>query len=125
MIDLDSKTATITVTECLCFDNVLLPVYDEIKEEVKHEVATIKRLKDSFKGVCSLTPSEIEDFKGMKDFVDHELTLTDKNEMLQYVMDEYEKASNYYESASLFDEKMIRECVLSWIQDTFGFEANY
>ena len=119
MIDLDSKTATITVTECLCFDNVLLPVYEEIKDEVEHEVVTMEHIKDSF------TPSESEEFEGMKDFVDHKLTLDDKNEMLQYVMDEYERASNYYESASLFDEKMIRECVLSWIQDTFGFEANY
>lgn len=119
MIDLDSKTATITVTECLCFDSVLLPVYNEIKEEVEHEVVTMEHLKDSF------TPSESEEFEGMQDFVEYELTLDDKNEMLQYVMDEYERASNYYESASLFDEKMIRECVLSWIQDTFGFEADY
>ena len=28
----------------------------------------------------SFTPSESEEFEGMKDFVDHELTLDDKNE---------------------------------------------
>jgi len=119
MVELDHETATITITECLSFDSSVLPYYEEIKEEVEHEVVTMEHLKDSF------TPSESEEFEGMKDFIDHELTQDDKNEMLQYIMDEYERTSNYYSSASLFDEKMIRECVLSWIQDTFGFEANY
>ena len=119
MIELDPKTATVTVTECLSFDCHVLSDYEEIRSEVEHEVVTMEHLKDSF------TPEESESFEGMQDFVDHKLTIDDKNEILQYIIDEYERTSNYFESASLFDEKLIHECILSWIQDTFGFEANY
>ena len=119
MIELDPKTNTITITECLSFDAHVLPDYEDIRSDIEQDVEKLERLK------VSLTPNEISELNGMKEFVEHELTQDDKNEMLQYIMDEYERASNYYSSASLFDEKIIHECVLSWIQDNFEFGADY
>ena len=115
MIEFNDKLEQIEIKECLSFEHHVLPIFNELKGEIEyqHESKVPEDLNDV----------EKYDYEKEEDFLTYKLSHEDKMEMLHYIEDEYERNSNYFDGASIFDEDSIRTCVWAWITDNFDVEA--
>lgn len=100
MIEFNDKLEQIEIKETLSFKHHVLPVFNDIRDDLKLE-------------------DEDDD---IKKFLNYELTHDDKMEILHYIEDEYDRTSNYYDNKSIFDEEMIAESLMAWITDNFDIE---
>lgn len=101
MIEFNEQKEELEIKEVLSFKHHVLPYFNEIKQDIE--------------GFDPLQENE-------KDFLKYTLSHDDKMNILHYIEDEYERNSNYYDNASIFDPEMIKKCIKDWISDYFEIE---
>lgn len=116
MIEFNEKLEQIEIKETLSFEYYVLPIYNDIIDDLEYEHC--HNITDPF----TLENKEKIEYDNVEKFLNHTLTHDDKMEILHYIEDEYERCSNYFENASIFDEHMIKDCLLTWIADNFEIE---
>lgn len=101
MIVYNEQKEELEIKEVLSFKHHVLPYFNEIKQDIE--------------GFDPLQENE-------KEFLKYTLSHDDKMNILHYIEDEYERKTNYYDEVSIFDEEMIKECIMNWITDNFDIE---
>lgn len=116
MIEFNDELEQIEIKECLSFKNHVLPIYNEIIEDLEYE-----RCQDSKN---EMNEDEFLDYQlTLDEFLNYQLTHEDKMEILQIIEEEYESNLNYFDNASIFDNNLIKKCVISWINENFDIKV--
>lgn len=118
MIEFNDELEQIEIKEYFSFENHVLPILNDIIDDLELEYENCHNLIKSDK----LENKKKEESEKIEKFLNYKLTHNDKMEILHYIEDEYERSSNYFDNASIFDEHMIKECILTWITDNFEIE---
>ena len=102
MLRLNREDFSVEVIEALSFDYHVLPIINEIKDEVR----------DTF-----IDPENDASVNAHK-FVDHEISDEDKLDILQKIIEGYETDAYIF---SIFKEDFIRDQICYWIEGRFDF----
>lgn len=107
MITINEETLAIEIHDTLSFEYYVQCVYNDIHDEILFNIDEVENE---------------ETVKGMKKFLEHELTNEDKIAILNFIKDDYE--TELYRAdypVSIFDEDGIRKGLKDWIFDEFDF----
>lgn len=107
MITINEENESIEISECLAFSGKVQEEYNKILEDQQFD---LENSPDIFSS---------DDIENVKKFVNHILTHEDKLKILEYIMDEYDRSSNYFDNQSIFDEDLIQKGIEDWINDNF------
>lgn len=110
MIEINENDLSIEIKEVLTWDNYVERMYDDIRDDIEYDYENSKE--------------ECNDdvLKGMKKFLDNELTKENKIEILEKIKEDYEYNTSRYDwEVSIFDEDGITKSINDWIKDNFGF----
>lgn len=110
MITINEDQECVEISEALHFNGPVQNRYNEIVEALQFDLDMNKD---------ELHLDSIED---TKKFLNYTLTHEDKLKILEYIVDEYERGSEYFESQSIFDDDLIRKGIEDWINDNFDIE---
>ena len=111
MVEVNESNICLEIKETLSFECTVQSIYDDIKDEVK----------DAYENEY-LTDDDIE---AGESFINYELTVSNKLEILEFIKDEYEYQSCQSEyEVSIFDEDGIRKAINDWVEEEFGFRPD-
>ena len=111
MTRIDDVNFEVVIEERFSFECNALPVFEDIKAEVKD------LLEDG-----GYDEDIVED---INEFLEHELTKEDKVKILEYIKDDYDYEScNPEYEVSIFDEDGIRKSINDWIEENFEFRPD-
>ena len=111
MVEVNESNICLEIKETLSFECRVQYIYDEIKGEVKDAYENEYLIED--------------DIEAGEAFINHELTVSDKLKILEYIKDDYEYNSCQAEyEVSIFDEDGIRKAINDWVEEEFGFRPN-
>lgn len=103
MLRLNKEDFSVEVVEALSFEHHVLPIIEEIKEEVKD----------------ALADPENDTLANAHEFVEREISDEDKLDILRMIIEGYETEMDY--NFSIFNEDFIREQICYWIEGQFDF----
>lgn len=110
MIEINKNDLSIEIKEVLTWNNYVERMYNNIRDDIEYDYGNNKE--------------EYNDdvLKGMKRFLDNELTKENKIEILEKIKEDYEYNTSRYDwEVSIFDEDGITKSINDWIKDNFGF----
>lgn len=110
MIEINKNDLSIEIKSVLTWNNYVERMYNDIRDDIEYDYENNKE--------------EYNDdvLKGMKKFLDNELTTENKIEILEKIKEDYEYHSSRYDwEVSIFDEDGITKSINDWIKDNFGF----
>ena len=110
MIEINENDLSIEIKEVLTWNNYVERMYDDIRGDIEYDYENNKE--------------EYNDdvLKGMKKFLDNELTTENKIEILGKIKEDYEYNTSRYDwEVTIFDEDGITKSINNWIEDNFGF----
>ena len=111
MVEINETTVSIEIKETLSFECNVQHIYDNIKDEIQYRYENNEINED--------------DIEGVKEFLEHELTIKDKLNILQFIKDDYEYEScNIEYEVSIFDEGGIEKSVIDWIESEFEIQVD-
>lgn len=110
MITINEDQECVEISEALHFNGPVQNKYNEILEYQRDDLEINKD---------ELRPDVIAEIKKL---LNYSLTHEDKLEILEYIVDEYEQGSEYFESQSIFDDDLIQKGIENWITDNFNIE---
>ena len=111
MVEINETTVSIEIKETLSFECNVQPIYDDIKSEVQDAYDNEYLIED--------------DIDAGESFINYELTVSNKLEILEFIKDEYEYQSfNPEYEVSIFDKDVIRKAIIDWIEDEFEIRVD-
>jgi hypothetical protein len=110
MIEINENNLSIEIKEVLTWDNYVERMYDDIRDDIEYNYENNKEEYNT------------DVIKGMKQFLDNELTKENKIEILEKIKEDYEYNTSRYDwEVSIFDEDGITKSINDWIKDNFEF----
>ena len=106
MIEINKNDLSIEIKEVLTWNNYVERMYNNIRDDIEYDYGNNKE--------------EYNDdvLKGMKRFLDNELTKENKIEILEKIKEDYEYNTSRYDwEVSIFDEDGITKSINDWIKD--------
>ena len=115
MVTLNEKTNSILIGEELTFEHTVQPILDDETEYLETEYVN---LDDDDYYTNNYGHYKKEVVGHCLNYIQKNLGPDDKNEILQKIIDAYERQDYYEDSSnSIFNEDMIREQVQEWIDE--------
>jgi hypothetical protein len=110
MIEINENNLSIEIKEVLTWDNYVERMYHDIRDDIEYNYENNKEEYNT------------DVIKGMKQFLDNELTKENKIEILEKIKEDYEYNTSRYDwEVSIFDEDGITKSINDWIKDNFEF----
>ena len=107
MINVNDADESVEIKEVLSFKHHVQRIYDDIRDDLKYDFVENESVSNK---------------KEIESFLKYELTHSDKIAILDKIVDAFESFYEFCDSASIFDEELIKNAVQEWITDNFDIE---